>query len=80
MVMHNAQMIVDYAAPSPLMTIQQLADGGDHRPRVVQRGLDETDELEDGESLDIEHLVFVVNGIGGGDAQRNIIQHGKCFM
>lgn len=79
-IMHNAQVIVDYAPPSLHATLQQLAEGAEQRPRVVQRGLDENDELEDGESLDIEHVVFVVNGIGGGEAQRNIVQHGKSLV
>eukprot|EP00117_Sycon_ciliatum_P032993 scpid23734/ scgid25479/ SEC23-interacting protein; p125 len=77
-VMHNAELVVDYAAPPAQPSVQQLAGVVEQRPRVVQRGLDETDELEDGESLDVGHLVFVVNGIAAGD-RRDIVAHVDDF-
>lgn len=38
-------------------------DGTQHRPRVVKRGVDEFD-IESGESETVDHLLFLVHGIG----------------
>jgi hypothetical protein len=34
------------------------------KPRVVHRGLDGLPDIPDGEPADVDHLVFVVHGIG----------------
>lgn len=49
------------------------------RPRVVKRGVDEFDEIADGEPSQIDHVVFIVHGIGPTcDLRfRNIIECGK---
>ena len=48
--------------PDEWGTVQE----GQSRPRVVKRGLDDTflDAIEDGESEEIDHLLFVCHGIG----------------
>ncbi|KAL5017539.1 hypothetical protein ScPMuIL_007128 [Solemya velum] len=38
--------------------------GDQMRPRVVKRGIEDITELEDGEPIQIDHLVFVIHGIG----------------
>jgi len=49
------------------------------RPKVVKRGAAEVDNIKDGEPTQIDHLVFVVHGIGPVcDLRfRNIVQCGK---
>ncbi|XP_030342531.1 SEC23-interacting protein [Strigops habroptila] len=63
-VMHNPKVIVQFqpATPDEWGTSQ---DGGQARPRVVKRGIDDDhDEIPDGEMPQIDHLVFMVHGIG----------------
>ncbi|NXE64255.1 S23IP protein, partial [Calcarius ornatus] len=63
-VMHNPKVIVQFqpsAAPDEWGTSQD----GQARPRVVKRGIDDDhDEIPDGEMSQIDHLVFMVHGIG----------------
>ncbi|CAI5774960.1 SEC23-interacting protein isoform X1 [Podarcis lilfordi] len=63
-VMHNPKVIVQFqpsAIPDEWGTIQD----GQTRPRVVKRGIDEDhEEIPDGEVSQIDHLVFMVHGIG----------------
>ena len=40
------------------------AQGDQMRPRVVKRGIDDFERVEEGEGMDIDHVVFVVHGIG----------------
>lgn len=49
------------------------------RPRVVKRGVADFDKISDGESSEVDHLVFVVHGIGPVcDLRfRNIIECGE---
>nr|XP_041573164.1 SEC23-interacting protein [Taeniopygia guttata] len=63
-VMHNPKVIVQFqpsATPDEWGTTQD----GQTRPRVVKRGIDDDhDEIPDGEMSQIDHLVFMVHGIG----------------
>ncbi|NXX96586.1 S23IP protein, partial [Centropus bengalensis] len=63
-VMHNPKVIVQFqpsSAPDEWGTTQD----GQARPRVVKRGIDDDhDEIPDGEVSQIDHLVFMVHGIG----------------
>ncbi|CAL8071841.1 unnamed protein product [Orchesella dallaii] len=61
-ILHNAGMVVHFcqaAAPDDWGNLPE----SQLRPRVVKRGCDEM-EVEDGESAQVDHLVFVVHGIG----------------
>ena len=54
-----------------------------YRPRVVKRGVEESfDPLVEGEPSQVDHLVFVVHGIGSTcDLRfRSIIECGECIM
>ncbi|CAH2323276.1 SEC23-interacting [Pelobates cultripes] len=62
-VMHNPKVIVQFqhsAVPDEWGTPQD----GQARPRVVKRGIDDHDEIPDGEVPQADHLVFMVHGIG----------------
>ncbi|NXD08426.1 S23IP protein, partial [Nothocercus nigrocapillus] len=62
-VMHNPKVIIQFqpsASPDEWGTSQD----GQARPRVVKRGIDDHDEIPDGEMSQIDHLVFMVHGIG----------------
>ncbi|XP_053357802.1 SEC23-interacting protein [Clarias gariepinus] len=63
-VMHNPKVIVQFqptATPDEWGTTQD----GQTRPRVVKRGVDDDhDEVPDGEMPQVDHLVFMVHGIG----------------
>ncbi|XP_010212867.1 PREDICTED: SEC23-interacting protein-like, partial [Tinamus guttatus] len=62
-VMHNPKVIVQFqpsASPDEWGTSQD----GQARPRLVKRGIDDHDEIPDGEMPQIDHLVFMVHGIG----------------
>ncbi|KAM9324607.1 SEC23-interacting protein [Gastrophryne carolinensis] len=62
-VMHNPKVIVQFqqsAIPDEWGTLQD----GQSRPRVVKRGIDDHDEIPDGEVPQADHLVFMVHGIG----------------
>ncbi|XP_033122396.1 phospholipase DDHD2-like isoform X1 [Anneissia japonica] len=62
-VMHNSNVIVHFR-PSGLMDEWGTASDGQMRPRVVKRGVDNIDEILDGEPAKVDHLLFVVHGIG----------------
>jgi len=58
--MHNANVMVHFVPNE-----SQNWSGEDTRPRVVRRGVaDIKDEIDDGEPAQIDHLIFVVHGIG----------------
>lgn len=62
-IMHNPKVIVQFqqsAIPDEWGTPQD----GQSRPRVVKRGIDDHDEVPDGEVPQADHLVFMVHGIG----------------
>ncbi|XP_069608771.1 SEC23-interacting protein [Ranitomeya imitator] len=62
-VMHNPKVIVQFqhsAIPDEWGTPQD----GQARPRVVKRGVDDHDDIPDGEVPQADHLVFMVHGIG----------------
>ncbi|XP_056004599.1 phospholipase DDHD2-like isoform X2 [Ostrea edulis] len=62
-VMHNANVIVHFTASSqPDEWVSTQGEG--MRPRVVKRGVEDFQTVSDGEPLQIDHLVFVVHGIG----------------
>ena len=53
------------------------------RPRVVKRGSSETFQIDEGESSSVDHLVFVVHGIGPGIGDirfRSIVECGRCYF
>ncbi|KAK3092754.1 hypothetical protein FSP39_006892 [Pinctada imbricata] len=62
-VMHNANVIVHFQ-PSSQPDEWGMVQGEGMRPRVVKRGVDDFETVEDGEPTQIDHLVFVVHGIG----------------
>ncbi|KAL8596924.1 hypothetical protein ACOMHN_062294 [Nucella lapillus] len=62
-VMHNPSVIVHYPAAS------QPDEWGNvqtdqTRPRVVKRGIEDFGEIDEGESPEVDHLVFILHGIG----------------
>ncbi|XP_040290748.1 SEC23-interacting protein isoform X2 [Bufo bufo] len=62
-VMHNPKVIVQFqhsAIPDEWGSPQD----GQARPRVVKRGIDDHDDIPDGEVPQADHLVFMVHGIG----------------
>ncbi|ELU13719.1 hypothetical protein CAPTEDRAFT_169179 [Capitella teleta] len=72
-IMHSPQVIVYYP---PSATPDQYGTTPDQsRPRVVRRGIEDAVNVDDGEPSRIDHVVFVVHGIGTTcDLQfRNII-------
>lgn len=63
-VMHNPKVIVQFQ-PSSMPDEWGTTQDGQTRPRVVKRGIDdEHDEVPDGELETVDHLVFMVHGIG----------------
>ncbi|KAG3263967.1 SEC23 interacting protein, transcript variant X3 [Ictidomys tridecemlineatus] len=63
-VMHNPKVIVQFQ-PSSVPDEWGTTQDGQTRPRVVKRGIDDNlDEIPDGEMPQIDHLVFMVHGIG----------------
>ncbi|XP_019947867.2 SEC23-interacting protein isoform X1 [Paralichthys olivaceus] len=63
-VMHNPKVIVQFQ-PSSIPDEWGTTQDGQTRPRVVKRGVDdEHDEVPDGELPKVDHLVFMVHGIG----------------
>ncbi|KAJ8418221.1 hypothetical protein AAFF_G00139300 [Aldrovandia affinis] len=63
-VMHNPKVIVQFQ-PSAVPDEWGTTPDGQTRPRVVKRGIDdEHDEVPDGELPQVDHLVFMVHGIG----------------
>ncbi|XP_076982318.1 SEC23-interacting protein isoform X2 [Tamandua tetradactyla] len=63
-VMHNPKVIVQFQ-PSSMPDEWGTTQDGQTRPRVVKRGIDDNlDEIPDGEMPQVDHLVFMVHGIG----------------
>ncbi|XP_051278235.1 SEC23-interacting protein [Dicentrarchus labrax] len=63
-VMHNPKVIVQFQ-PSSIPDEWGTTQDGQTRPRVVKRGIDDDhDEVPDGELPKVDHLVFMVHGIG----------------
>ncbi|KAF3708464.1 SEC23-interacting protein [Channa argus] len=63
-VMHNPKVIVQFQ-PSSIPDEWGTTQDGQTRPRVVKRGIDDDhDEVPDGEPTKVDHLVFMVHGIG----------------
>uniref|UniRef100_A0AAQ4NUP8 SEC23 interacting protein n=1 Tax=Gasterosteus aculeatus aculeatus TaxID=481459 RepID=A0AAQ4NUP8_GASAC len=63
-VMHNPKVIVQFQ-PSSMPDEWSTTQDGQTRPRVVKRGIDDDhDEVPDGELAKVDHLVFMVHGIG----------------
>ncbi|XP_054975259.1 SEC23-interacting protein isoform X1 [Sorex araneus] len=63
-VMHNPKVIVQFQ-PSSVPDEWGTTQDGQTRPRVVKRGIDDDlDEIPDGERPQVDHLVFMVHGIG----------------
>ncbi|XP_077352547.1 SEC23-interacting protein isoform X2 [Festucalex cinctus] len=63
-VMHNPKVIVQFQ-PSTLSDDWGANQDGQTRPRVVKRGVDDDhDQVPDGELPNVDHLVFMVHGIG----------------
>uniref|UniRef100_A0A665TP22 SEC23 interacting protein n=1 Tax=Echeneis naucrates TaxID=173247 RepID=A0A665TP22_ECHNA len=63
-VMHNPKVIVQFQ-PSSIPDEWGTTPDGQTRPRVVKRGIDDDhDEVPDGELPKVDHLVFMVHGIG----------------
>ncbi|KAJ8014332.1 hypothetical protein DPEC_G00039140 [Dallia pectoralis] len=63
-VMHNPKVIVQFQ-PSAMPDEWGTTPDGQTRPRVVKRGIDDDhDEVPDGELPQVDHLVFMVHGIG----------------
>ncbi|XP_020843892.1 SEC23-interacting protein isoform X3 [Phascolarctos cinereus] len=62
-VMHNPKVIVQFQ-PSSVSDEWGTTQDGQTRPRVVKRGIDDHDEIPEGEMPQIDHLVFMVHGIG----------------
>ncbi|KAM3862681.1 SEC23-interacting protein [Diretmus argenteus] len=63
-VMHNPKVIVQFQ-PSAMPDEWGTTQDGHTRPRVVKRGIDDDhDEVPDGELPKVDHLVFMVHGIG----------------
>ncbi|XP_031731709.1 SEC23-interacting protein [Anarrhichthys ocellatus] len=63
-VMHNPKVIVQFQ-PSSMPDEWGTTQDGQTRPRVVKRGIDDDhDEVPDGELAKVDHVVFMVHGIG----------------
>ncbi|XP_023385841.1 SEC23-interacting protein [Pteropus vampyrus] len=63
-VIHNPKVIVQFQ-PSSVPDEWGTTQDGQTRPRVVKRGIDDNlDEIPDGEMPQVDHLVFMVHGIG----------------
>ncbi|XP_038613532.1 SEC23-interacting protein [Tachyglossus aculeatus] len=63
-VMHNPKVIVQFQ-PSAMPDEWGTTQDGQTRPRVVKRGIDDDhSEIPAGEMAQVDHLVFMVHGIG----------------
>ncbi|CAG7836848.1 unnamed protein product [Allacma fusca] len=62
-ILHNANVIVHFCQAASPDEWGNLPES-QLRPRVVKRGVDKSFLIEDGESAQIDHLVFLVHGIG----------------
>uniref|UniRef100_A0A8C6ZZZ5 WWE domain-containing protein n=1 Tax=Nothoprocta perdicaria TaxID=30464 RepID=A0A8C6ZZZ5_NOTPE len=80
-VMHNPKVIVQFQ-PSVSPDEWGTSQDGQARPRMVKRGIDDHDEIPDGEMPQIDHLVFMVHGIGPVcDLRfRSIVECGKFLL
>ncbi|GAB6025018.1 hypothetical protein CHUAL_010128 [Chamberlinius hualienensis] len=61
-VIHSPSVILHYQALSPHEWEGTPED--QVKPTVVKRGMEDFENIEDGEGLQIDHLVFIVHGIG----------------
>lgn len=74
------QVIVQFQ-PSAMPDEWGTTQDGQTRPRVVKRGIDDDhDEVPDGELPQVDHLVFMVHGIGPVcDLRfRSMVECGMC--
>ncbi|XP_077498226.1 phosphatidic Acid Phospholipase A1 isoform X2 [Amblyomma americanum] len=62
-VMHNSSVMVHFLPSSHPDEWGNVSEG-QSRPRVVKRGVTEVDTIDEGEPSQIDHLVFVVHGVG----------------
>ncbi|KAG8236991.1 hypothetical protein J437_LFUL017112, partial [Ladona fulva] len=62
-VMHGPVVMVHYSQAPTSDQIGVVPDSSPVKPRVVKRGVDEF-EFEEGESSKVDHLLFLVHGIG----------------
>jgi hypothetical protein len=56
--------------------------GDQMRPRVVKRGVEDTDTIDDGEPIRVDHVLFVCHGIGSiCDLRlRSLVECGKFML
>uniref|UniRef100_T1JH84 DDHD domain-containing protein n=1 Tax=Strigamia maritima TaxID=126957 RepID=T1JH84_STRMM len=64
-IMHNPQLVVHFLPSKMHDEWGNAPHDNQLRPRVVKRGVEDFDNIDDGEAMRIDHLVFVVHGIGG---------------
>uniref|UniRef100_A0A3Q3WYE3 Uncharacterized protein n=1 Tax=Mola mola TaxID=94237 RepID=A0A3Q3WYE3_MOLML len=79
-ILHNPKLIMQYQ-PIGLQDEWLSSPSEQTRPRTVKRGVDNISvEIPEGEPEKVDHLVFMVHGIGPAcDLRfRSIIQCGKC--
>ncbi|KAL3863613.1 hypothetical protein ACJMK2_005363 [Sinanodonta woodiana] len=62
-IMHNPNVMAHYK-PSQIDEWGSQLQGEQMRPRVVKRGAQDFDTVEEGECSEVDHLVFVIHGIG----------------
>ncbi|XP_053407052.1 phospholipase DDHD2-like isoform X2 [Mercenaria mercenaria] len=62
-VMHNPNVMVHYQ-PSTQPDEWGTVQGDQLRPRVVKRGVGDFESIDEGESRQVDHVVFVVHGVG----------------
>eukprot|EP00057_Strongylocentrotus_purpuratus_P034703 XP_796242.3 PREDICTED: phospholipase DDHD2 [Strongylocentrotus purpuratus] len=62
-IMHNPNVIVHFR-PSTRPDEWGASPDTQMRPRVVKRGVDDIDSIQQGEPSQVDHLVFVIHGIG----------------
>ncbi|XP_063963436.1 phospholipase DDHD2-like [Lytechinus pictus] len=62
-IMHNANVIVHFR-PSARPDEWGASPDTQMRPRVVKRGVDDIDSIQQGEPSQVDHVVFVIHGIG----------------
>lgn len=76
-VFHSPSAMVQFKASDAIDEWGNV--GNDSRPRIVKRGVTDMDEIEEGESSQVDHLIFVIHGIGSTcDLRfRNLVECGK---
>lgn len=62
-IMHNPNVIVHFR-PSTRPDEWGASPDTQMRPRVVKRGVDDIDSIQLGEPSQVDHLVFIIHGIG----------------